>query len=71
MTDAWNAGSCSLSTSNALQSQDKEFFDDVIAYLKNPQTPELTSLYERLSRRGSRTVDIGPLLRMGGGTQNP
>lgn len=73
MTDAWNAGSCSLeaNTSNTLTADEKNWTNDVIAYLKNPNTTRLNSIYSRMQSNPGNTKNLGgPLLRIGGGGAN-
>jgi hypothetical protein len=50
-TDAWNAGSCQLRLGSLSDSENKTLEQDIIDYLRNPNTTKLNSLYERLSKR--------------------
>jgi len=47
------------------KAEDKSLTQDVIEYLKNPQTTRLNNLYNTFSRRGSRSGTIGPLITLG------
>ncbi|GEM_PF-6849297 len=53
--------------------EDTSLTNDIVAYLKDPKTRQLNQIYSRLSARGPRTVNLGPLIRMGsassGGSQ--
>ena len=65
MTDAWNAQSCQIRLGSLSDIENKTLEQDIIDYLRNPNTTKLNSLYERLSKRGNRTQDVGTFLRIG------
>jgi hypothetical protein len=64
-TDAWNAGSCQIQANTLTTPENKSLTQDIIAYLKSPNTTAQNAIYSQISRRGSRTVNMGTLLRVG------
>ena len=41
------------------KAQNTSMTQDIISYLKNPQTAVLNNVYSNISKRGSRGVDLG------------
>lgn len=69
MTAAWNGQSCSIqaSTSSATKASDAKLTEDIIEYLKNPNTKRINALYSALANRSPRSVEGGPAISIGGG----
>jgi hypothetical protein len=67
-TQAWNANSCTMTAQTLTKAQNTSMTQDIISYLKNPQTAVLNNVYSNISKRGSRGVDLGwPVVRMDDG----
>lgn len=47
----WNGASCTLKTQTLTQAEDKSLTQDIIGYLKSPDTKRLNALYSSLSNR--------------------
>jgi hypothetical protein len=64
--ESWNSQSCTMRVGTTLtESEDINLRQDIISYLKSPDTTRLNSLYNGLMRRGWRSGNLGwPLLEM-------
>lgn len=56
-TRAWNGASCSMQADTGSDSVDESVIDDVLSYLRSPETTRLNNAYKAISRRGVRTVN--------------
>lgn len=65
LDDTWNAASCNLRATTSSRTEDKTFTQDVIDYLKDPDTRRLNDLYTRLSTRWSQNITAWPLISIG------
>jgi hypothetical protein len=68
-TEAWSASSCKMKAATSLSStENTKMTEDIIAYLKNPETTRLNAIYSSISKRGWRGIDLGwPVARIGDG----
>jgi len=64
-TDSWNAKSCEMNANTLTPAQSSNLIDDIVSYLKDPKTRDLTQIYKNISARGPRTLVGWPLLRVG------
>ncbi len=51
LTDTWNASSCKPKVSGGTESENQVITNDIVKYLKNPNTNKLQSIYANMSRR--------------------
>lgn len=51
MSDTWNAGSCTIKAHTTSKVEDTNLTNDIIDYLKSPDTRRINDLYTRLARR--------------------
>lgn len=65
MSDTWNAGSCTIKAHTTSKVEDTNLTNDIIDYLKSPDTRRINDLYTRLARRWSTPVTVGPVLQIG------
>jgi len=66
MADTWNSQSCSLTANVTNTNQNTTLTRDIVAYLKDPRSHNLTHIYTAISQRGTRSKDIGTFMRIGG-----
>ena len=63
-TDSWNGASCDLTAHTFTSTQTESLRQDIVSYLRNPNSSRLSSIYSGLTSRGGRSLAIGPLLTL-------
>lgn len=51
VTDSWNAASCTVQAKTTTSSEDDGLIQDMVDYLRNPDTKKINNLYTNLSKR--------------------
>ncbi|MBC7503535.1 VCBS repeat-containing protein [Candidatus Gracilibacteria bacterium] len=65
ISDTWNASSCQIKANILSESDDRNLTKSIVSYLKSPNAKELTTIYTGISKRGARSISIGPRLAIG------
>ena len=68
VTDTWNDTSCNPNANALTETEDKSLTQDIVNYLKNPDTKRLNDMYTRLAARGPVSTFGQSLLQIGRGS---